>query len=71
MTDPLFPTLQKLIDDGNIPDDWLDETIHDEKSAEATGINNDGLEAQLAYLRSNGWTDKIILDLLPHYTEGL
>lgn len=33
----------------------LDNVIHDEKSAEAAGINNDGYWSQLEYLRSNGW----------------
>jgi len=34
----------------------LDETVHEEKAGEATGINNDGYWSQLEYLRSNGWT---------------
>lgn len=34
----------------------LDDLVHDEKAAEAAGINNDGKEAQVVYLLSNGWT---------------
>ena len=34
----------------------LDELVHDEKSREASSINNGGYKDQLAYLLSRGWT---------------
>lgn len=43
-------------------DGLLDNAVHDEKSAEATGINNEGVDFQIAYLRSNGWTDEMIFE---------
>jgi hypothetical protein len=39
----------------------LDDLIHDECSAKATGINNDGALAQVAFLLSLGWTEAMIL----------
>ncbi|PNE59796.1 hypothetical protein A8H39_01220 [Paraburkholderia fungorum] len=39
----------------------LDGVVHDECSALATGINNDGAEAQVKYLLANGWTEAMIL----------
>lgn len=36
---------RKASDDGA-----LDELVHDAKSAEASGVNNEGLESQLEYL---------------------
>ncbi|HBD37910.1 hypothetical protein ACUXQ2_006253 [Cupriavidus metallidurans] len=38
----------------------LDSVVHDECSAHATGINNDGTEAQVAFLLANGWTEEAI-----------
>lgn len=38
----------------------LASVVHDECSAFATGINNEGAEAQVKYLLSNGWTDAMI-----------
>ena len=38
----------------------LDRLIHDVKSDEACGINNDGLDAQLTYLFQRGWTVEAI-----------
>jgi len=35
--------------------------VHDECSAFAAGVNNDGAEAQIKYLLSNGWTEAMIL----------
>ena len=34
----------------------LDETVQDEKTGEASVINNEGFESQLEYLLNNGWT---------------
>ncbi len=43
--------LRKLKRSPNVPDDdALDELVHDAKSGEASSINNEGLESQLAYL---------------------
>lgn len=39
----------------------LDSVVHDECSAFATGVNNDGAEAQVKYLLVNGWTEAMIL----------
>jgi len=39
----------------------LDSVVHDECSAFAAGVNNDGAEAQIKYLLSNGWTEAMIL----------
>lgn len=53
------PILAKL--PSGIAEDAFDDIVHDEKSQEATGINNEGIEEQIAYLRSNGWDDAMIL----------
>jgi hypothetical protein len=59
VSDPVLAIIQKA-DLGYL----LDEMVHEEKSAEATGINNAGPEAQLTYLRSSGWGDQWILERL-------
>ena len=33
----------------------LDEAVHEDLSKEASGINNDGTEAQVRHLRKSGW----------------
>lgn len=50
----------------------LDDAVHDEKSQEASGINNEGYESQISYLRSNGWTwDEIRKRVgLHHHLKG-
>lgn len=39
----------------------LDGVLHDECSALATGVNNDGTEAQVKHLLASGWTEAMIL----------
>ncbi|HIH2745462.1 TPA: hypothetical protein ACYLN4_001146 [Burkholderia lata] len=39
----------------------LDSAVHDECGAVASGINNDGAEAQVKYLLSKGWSEVAIL----------
>lgn len=39
-----------------------DGVVRDECTALANGINEDGLEVQVKYLLSNGWTEEMILE---------
>ena len=36
----------------------LDDLVHDVMSRKASAINNDGEEAQIAFLKGEGWTDE-------------
>lgn len=52
--------IARLVLDGD-DETVLDSVVHDAFSALATEINNDGPEAQVKYLLSNGWTEADIL----------
>lgn len=45
--------------------DWVDDMVHGCKSAEASGINNNGFEGQVEYLLECGCTPKQILGEAP------
>lgn len=54
----------------------LDGVIHDDCCAVASGINNDGAEAQVKFLLSKGWSEAAILkvagvDLAGSYSAGI
>lgn len=42
----------------------LDEIIHEVASQKASDINNSGLEGQVEFLISNGWTEEGIIKYL-------
>lgn len=38
----------------------LDDYVHDAKAAEATNINNGGLDSQLRYIKEQGDLDRVV-----------
>jgi hypothetical protein len=48
----------------------LDDKVHDEKSKEASLINNDGIESQIEYLLSRGHTENEIRDIIIKHVKG-
>lgn len=48
---------------------FLDNLVHDNASALANAINNDGLKAQLEFLNQRGITDEEILKQLQQEVE--
>jgi len=44
--------------------DFIDALVHEQASAMATAINNNGLKAQLEFLNARGVTDEEVLSSL-------
>jgi hypothetical protein len=49
---------------GHEPNDALDELVHDVKSQQASDINNQGAQGQLAFLKTEGYDQKEIIEYL-------
>lgn len=61
--------IRKILDDNVGAQDFLDNFVHDQASAMATGINNDGLKAQLEFLNQRGVIDETVLISLEQAVE--
>ncbi len=53
--------IQAILDTEAVAQDFLDTFVHDQASAMATRVNNNGLKAQLEFLNAEGMTDENVL----------
>ncbi len=58
----------KLLEDGYSAEN-LDSIVYDACSEQASNANNGGLDNQITFLNSLGWSDKMIMEALKYNDE--
>jgi hypothetical protein len=52
-----------------LPEEYLDDAVHDAASQQASNVNNEGHEAQIRFLLGQGYGEQDLVNLLENEVE--